>query len=143
MTEIPIETFRMKMPIDAHVHLRDGLALSRTVTDTARQFSSAIVMPNLVPPVRTAKEAMAYRERIFAAVVDGSSSHKTMDVFPDFDPRMALYLTDETTPEDVEEAVASGIVASYKLYPAGATTNSASGAGELLSVLKEPGEFDL
>ena len=104
-------------PDDWHIHLRDGAALAQTVADAARTFGRAIVMPNLVPPVRNAQEADAYRQRILAARPAGSR----------FEPLMVLYLTDNTTAEDVRQAKASGFVHAAKLYPAGATTNSASG----------------
>ncbi|MUT69892.1 dihydroorotase [Stutzerimonas frequens] len=104
-------------PDDWHIHLRDGAVLPHTVADVARQFARAIIMPNLVPPVRTADEAEAYRERILAARPAGSR----------FEPLMVLYLTDSTTPDDIRRAKASGFVHAVKLYPAGATTNSASG----------------
>ena len=104
-------------PDDWHIHLRDGAVLSHTVADAARQFARAIIMPNLVPPVRNADEAAAYRQRILAARPNGSR----------FEPLMVLYLTDSTSVEDVRAAKASGFVHAAKLYPAGATTNSASG----------------
>ncbi|MBK3757634.1 dihydroorotase [Stutzerimonas frequens] len=104
-------------PDDWHIHLRDGAVLPHTVADVARQFARAIIMPNLVPPVRTADEAEAYRQRILAARPAGSR----------FEPLMVLYLTDSTTPDDIRRAKASGFVHAVKLYPAGATTNSASG----------------
>ena len=104
-------------PDDWHIHLRDGAALAQTVGDAARTFGRAIVMPNLVPPVRNADEADAYRQRILAARPAGSR----------FEPLMVLYLTDRTSAEDVRAAKASGFVHAAKLYPAGATTNSDSG----------------
>lgn len=104
-------------PDDWHIHLRDGAALPHTVADAARQFSRAIIMPNLVPPVRNATEAQAYRQRITDARPTGSR----------FEPLMVLYLTDHTSAEDIRQAKASGFVHAAKLYPAGATTNSASG----------------
>ncbi len=104
-------------PDDWHIHLRDGAVLPHTVADVARTFARAIIMPNLVPPVRTAGEADAYRQRILAARPAGSR----------FEPLMVLYLTDLTSPADVREAKASGFVHAAKLYPAGATTNSDSG----------------
>ncbi|CDF82805.1 Dihydroorotase [Pseudomonas knackmussii B13] len=104
-------------PDDWHIHLRDGAALAQTVGDAARTFGRAIVMPNLVPPVRNAAEADAYRQRILAARPAGSR----------FEPLMVLYLTDRTSAEDVRAAKASGFVHAAKLYPAGATTNSDSG----------------
>ncbi|MBB2496562.1 dihydroorotase [Aquipseudomonas ullengensis] len=104
-------------PDDWHIHLRDGAVLQHTVQDVARTFARAIIMPNLVPPVRNAAEADAYRQRILAARPAGSR----------FEPLMVLYLTDRTTPAEVREAKASGFVHAAKLYPAGATTNSDSG----------------
>ncbi|SFP38928.1 dihydroorotase [Ectopseudomonas composti] len=104
-------------PDDWHIHLRDGAVLPHTVGDAARAFGRAIIMPNLVPPVRNAAEADAYRQRILAARPAGSR----------FEPLMVLYLTDNTSPEDVRAAKASGFVHAAKLYPAGATTNSDSG----------------
>ncbi|WP_028695348.1 dihydroorotase [Pseudomonas cremoricolorata] len=104
-------------PDDWHIHLRDGAVLRHTVADVARTFARAIVMPNLVPPVRSADEAGAYRSRILAARPAGSS----------FEPLMVLYLTDRTSREDILAAKASGFVYAAKLYPAGATTNSDSG----------------
>ena len=104
-------------PDDWHIHLRDGAVLQRTVRDVARTFARAIIMPNLVPPVRNSTEADAYRQRILAARPAGSR----------FEPLMVLYLTDKTNAEDVRAAKASGFVHAAKLYPAGATTNSDSG----------------
>ncbi|MCQ4243094.1 dihydroorotase [Stutzerimonas stutzeri] len=104
-------------PDDWHIHLRDGAALVHTVADAARQFARAIVMPNLVPPVRNAAEANDYRQRIIAARPKGSA----------FEPLMVLYLTDGTQPDEIRAAKSSGHVYAAKLYPAGATTNSASG----------------
>lgn len=104
-------------PDDWHIHLRDGAVLTHTVADVARTFARAIIMPNLVPPVRNAAEADAYRQRILAARPTGSA----------FQPLMVLYLTDLTSAADVRAAKASGFVHAAKLYPAGATTNSDSG----------------
>lgn len=104
-------------PDDWHVHLRDGDFLKRTVPDTAKQFSRAIVMPNLVPAVTTVRQAKLYRDRIMAEVPAGL----------DFEPLMTLYLTDNTLTSDIKEALDSGNVTACKLYPAGATTNSAEG----------------
>ncbi|WP_213875058.1 dihydroorotase [Pseudomonas sp. dw_358] len=108
-------------PDDWHIHLRDGAVLPHTVADVARTFARAIVMPNLVPPVRNAQEAGAYRERILAARPAGSR----------FEPLMTLYLTDRTQPEDIRAAKASGFVHAAKMYPAGATTHSDSGVTSL------------
>ncbi|MQQ07467.1 dihydroorotase [Epibacterium sp. SM1979] len=104
-------------PDDWHLHLRDGAMLQAVLPETARHFGRAIIMPNLVPPVVTGAQAAAYRDRILAALPDGMT----------FDPLMVLYLTEDTDPADVAAAHASGLVTSVKLYPAGATTNSASG----------------
>lgn len=103
-------------PDDWHVHLRDGEALKNTVADISRYFGRAIIMPNTVPPVTNAKLANEYYQRIMAA-----------NTSPTFKPLMVLYLTDQTTPQDIEEAKKSGLVYGAKLYPAGATTNSSSG----------------
>jgi len=108
-------------PDDWHLHLRDGAVLAQTVADIARTFGRAIIMPNLVPPVRNAVEADAYRQRILAARPAGSR----------FEPLMVLYLTDSTTPADIRTAKAAGFVHAAKLYPAGATTNSESGVTNL------------
>nr|WP_269836471.1 dihydroorotase [Rheinheimera soli] len=110
----------MQTPDDWHLHFRDGDMLKETVAATARCFKRAIVMPNLVPPVTNASEALAYKERILAARPAGSS----------FEPLMVLYLTDQTSAEDIKAAKAAGVVAA-KLYPAGATTNSHSGVSSL------------
>lgn len=115
MTELILQT-----PDDWHLHFRDGDMLKETVAATARCFKRAIVMPNLVPPVTNAAEALAYKERILAARPAGSS----------FEPLMVLYLTDKTSAEDIKAAKAAGVVAA-KLYPAGATTNSHSGVSSL------------
>ncbi|MGV8835630.1 dihydroorotase [Cellvibrio sp.] len=110
-------------PDDWHIHLRDGNALTRTVGDAAQQFARAIVMPNLVPPVMNTDQAQAYKERILAARPEGSQ----------FEPLMVLYLTDNTDPAEIAIAKANGVTA-CKLYPAGATTNSASGVTDLKKI---------
>lgn len=107
----------LTQPDDWHLHVRDEEALDRVVPYSARQFGRAIIMPNLKPPVTTTEQALAYRQRILAAVPEGVA----------FEPLMTLYLTDNTAPEEIERAVASGQVHGVKLYPAGATTNSDSG----------------
>ena len=109
-------------PDDWHLHLRDGAALQAVLPDTARQFARAIVMPNLRPPVTTTELAAEYRDRILAALPQGLN----------FKPLMTLYLTDNTTPEEIKRAKASGFVHGIKLYPAGATTNSDSGVTDLM-----------
>ncbi len=108
-------------PDDWHLHLRDGAALAAVLPHSARQFARAIVMPNLRPPVTTVALARAYRGRILAALPAGSR----------FDPLMTLYLTDNTTPEEIALAKTSGVVQALKYYPAGATTNSDSGVTRL------------
>lgn len=111
----------LPQPDDFHLHLRDGHeVLKHTVAAAARQFRRAICMPNLKPPVTTTDEAIAYRERILAAL-------KEADVDCPFEPLMTLYLTDNTSPKEIAKAKASGVVKAVKYYPAGATTNSASG----------------
>ena len=107
-------------PDDWHVHVRDGVALATVVPHTAAQFGRAIIMPNLRPPVTTAAQAAAYRERILAAVPKGMN----------FEPLMTLYLTDNLPPDEIKRAKQAG-VAAVKLYPAGATTNSDAGVTDL------------
>ena len=119
MTDITIAR-----PDDWHVHLRDGAALARTVPDTARVMGRAIVMPNLKPPVTTTAQAAAYRDRILANVPAGSG----------FEPLMTLYLTDRTTEDEVRRASESGFVVAFKLYPAGATTNSDAGVTDIAAL---------
>ena len=108
-------------PDDWHLHLRDGAVLKDVLPHTAKQFARAIVMPNLKPPVTTVALARAYRERIMAALPSGLK----------FDPLMTLYLTDNTSPDEIKRAVESGFVHGIKLYPAGATTNSDAGVTDL------------
>lgn len=110
-------TITLIKPDDWHLHVRDGAALAAVVPHTAARFGRAIIMPNLKPPVTTAAMAIAYRERILAAVPAGMS----------FDPLMTLYLTDNLAPDEIDRAVESGVVYAAKLYPAGATTNSDAG----------------
>lgn len=107
-------------PDDWHLHVRDGEALKAVVPHTAAQFGRAIIMPNLRPPITTAAQAVAYRERIAAAVPRGVS----------FEPLMTLYLTDNLQPEEIRRAKEAGVVA-VKLYPAGATTHSDAGVTDL------------
>ncbi|MAE34718.1 MAG: dihydroorotase [Oceanospirillaceae bacterium] len=108
-------------PDDWHLHLRDGPVLQYTVPATARVMKRAIIMPNLQPPVMNAEQAHDYRQRIMSKVPQGLN----------FDPLMVLYLTDNTTPEMIQEAAEAGHIVAVKLYPAGATTNSASGVTDL------------
>ncbi|SDN36708.1 dihydroorotase [Lutimaribacter pacificus] len=111
------QTLTIARPDDWHLHLRDGAMLRAVLPETARHFARAIIMPNLVPPVVTGAQAAAYRDRILAALPDGMT----------FEPLMTLYLTEDTDPADVAAAAETGLVKAVKLYPAGATTNSASG----------------
>jgi len=120
---VSLQEITLTRPDDWHIHLRDGDALKRTVGDAARQFARAIVMPNLVPPVMNAEQALGYKERILAARPAGSQ----------FEPLMVLYLTDTTNPAEIAKAKAAGVTA-CKLYPAGATTNSASGVTDLARI---------
>ena len=118
-----MQSLTLRRPDDWHLHLRDGVALAAVLPATARQFARAIVMPNLRPPVTTAAAALAYRERILAALPkDGLGS--------DFQPLMTLYLTDNTPPDEIRRARDAGVVA-LKLYPAGATTNSDAGVTDI------------
>jgi len=114
------DNLTIRRPDDWHLHLRDGEMLKSVLPETARHFARAIIMPNLIPPVVTGAEAAAYRDRILAALPAGA----------DFTPLMTLYLTENTDPEDMAAAHACGLVTAVKLYPAGATTNSASGIGD-------------
>jgi len=111
-------------PDDWHLHLRDGAVLASVAPHTARQFGRAIIMPNLQPPVTTTEQALAYRDRILAAIPGGSG----------FEPLMTLYLTDNTPADEIRKAKESGHVHALKLYPAGATTNSDAGVTELANV---------
>jgi len=122
MTTKLTNTITISRPDDWHLHLRDGAALKAVLPDTARQFARAIVMPNLRPPVTTTELAAAYRQRILEALPKGAK----------FEPLMTLYLTDNTSSEEIKKAKASGIIHGVKLYPAGATTNSDSGVTDLL-----------
>jgi dihydroorotase len=117
----PPDSITLTRPDDWHLHLRDGPEMAAVLPDTARRFARAIVMPNLKPPVTTVAAAQAYRDRILAALPKGM----------DFEPLMTLYLTDSTPPAEMRLARASGFVHGVKLYPAGATTNSASGVTDL------------
>ncbi len=114
------DTLTLTRPDDWHLHLRDGAAMAAVLPYTARQFARAIVMPNLKPPVTTAAAAMAYRDRILAALPAGL----------DFTPLMTLYLTDRLAADEVRRAKDAGVVA-VKLYPAGATTNSDAGVTDI------------
>ncbi|GAB2898222.1 dihydroorotase [Paralcaligenes ginsengisoli] len=113
-------------PDDWHLHLRDGAVLDAVVPDSARQFARAIIMPNLKPPVTTTALALAYRDRIIAALARAGIGEGS------FTPLMTLYLTDNTSAQEIATAKASGAVHGVKLYPAGATTNSDAGVTDLL-----------
>ncbi|MGH1432317.1 MAG: dihydroorotase [Neptuniibacter sp.] len=116
-------TLTITRPDDWHIHLRDGASLKDTVRDVSRYMGRAIIMPNLVPPVTNTEEALAYRERI--------QSHNSNS---SFDPLMVLYLTDNTSPEEIRKAKATGKIYAAKLYPAGATTNSDSGVTSVKNI---------
>ena len=123
-------------PDDWHLHLRDGAMLEGVAAESARNFGRAIIMPNLVPPVVTAAQALAYKGRILAALPKNST----------FQPLMTLYLTEQTDPDDLASAYASGLVTAAKLYPAGATTNSESGVqnfNKLQPVLERMAEIGM
>lgn len=141
-----MQTLNITRPDDWHLHLRDGAALKAVLPDTAKQFARAIVMPNLRPPVTTTELAIAYRARILDALknpivrpepVEGQQSFTPRQAQGErqhalnFEPLMTLYLTDNTSAEEIKRAKASGIVHGVKLYPAGATTNSDSGVTSL------------
>jgi len=116
------DTITIRRPDDWHVHLRDGEILATVAPFTARQFARAIVMPNLAPPVTSVAQAAAYRERIVAAAG------------PDFTPLMTAYLTDQVDPDELARGHADGVWVAAKLYPAGATTNSASGVTDIANI---------
>jgi dihydroorotase len=114
----------LRRPDDWHLHLRDGAMLRAVLPETARHFGRAIIMPNLVPPVVTGDDARAYRDRILTALPEGMT----------FTPLMTIYLTEGTDPNDLAAAHAAGLITAVKLYPAGATTNSASGVRDIANV---------
>ena len=118
-------TLTITRPDDWHVHLRDGHMLKAVAPLTARQFGRALIMPNLVPPVRTVEQAMAYREAILDSVPDD----------PVFDPKMSLFLTDDTDEGEVRAAARCEHVLGFKLYPAGATTNSSTGVTRTSNIM--------
>ncbi len=127
-----INALTLTRPDDWHLHLRDGAALSAVLPDSARQFARAMIMPNLRPPVTNTALAVAYRQRILAALPAGLN----------FEPLMTLYLTDNTSAEEIKQAVASGVVHGVKFYPAGATTNSDSGVTDLAHCKKALAEME-
>lgn len=126
----------IRRPDDWHLHVRDGAMLKAALPYTAQHFGRAILMPNLVPPVRTTSDALAYRERVMAALPKGSR----------FQPLMTAYLTDDTDPDDVERGYRAGVFAAVKLYPANATTNSAAGVTDyrkIMAVLERMERIDM
>lgn len=132
---MPDTTLTITRPDDWHLHVRDGEVLSHVVPHTARCFARAIIMPNLKPPVTTVQQALEYRERVLAAVPEPY----------EFEPLMTLYLTDNTSPVEIRNAVESPYVHAVKYYPAGATTNAVSGVTDIsqtyaaLEVMEELG----
>jgi len=119
---VTLQRLTIRRPDDWHVHLRDGEMLAKVAPHTARQFARAIIMPNLVPPVTSVEAAAAYRGRIIAAAGE------------DFTPLMTCYLTDNVDPEELARGYADGTWVAAKLYPAGATTNSASGVTDIRTI---------
>jgi dihydroorotase len=115
----------IRKPDDWHLHVRDGAMLKAVMPFTAKNFGRAILMPNLIPPVATTKDAIAYRERVIAALPRGST----------FKPLLTCYLTDDTDPNDVERGFKDGVFTGVKLYPANATTNSAAGVTDYRKVM--------
>jgi len=131
-----MDKLTLRRPDDMHLHLRDGAMLRGVLPESARHFARALVMPNLVPPVVTAAHAVAYHARILKALPEGAA----------FQPLMTLYLTEDSDPDDVAAAAASGLVSAVKLYPAGATTNSHGGVRDVArvqAVLDRMAEIDL
>ncbi|MCV6637866.1 dihydroorotase [Candidatus Albibeggiatoa sp. nov. NOAA] len=118
------QTLTITQPDDWHLHVRDGVALNAVVPATARCFARAIIMPNLKPPIRTVEEAEQYRQRILNALPNDTT----------FNPLMVLYLTDNTSPEEIQKLKDSEYVHAVKYYPAGATTNSDAGVTDLRNV---------
>ena len=133
---VTMQQLTIRRPDDWHLHLRDGATMAAVLPFTARRFARALVMPNLTPPVTTTAAALAYRERVIAALPAGA----------DFTPLMSLYLTDTTTTQEIDRAAASGFVLGCKLYPAGATTHSEAGVTDvkrLDAVLERMSEREL
>ncbi|WP_207146414.1 dihydroorotase [Ectothiorhodospira mobilis] len=116
-----IQELHIRRPDDWHLHVRDGDGLKCAVPHSARRFARAVIMPNLKPPVVNVAQAAAYRDRILAAVPEGVA----------FDPLMTIYLTDDTTPDDIRAVAESGFMLGAKLYPAGATTHSDAGVTDI------------
>jgi dihydroorotase len=116
-----MDRITLRRPDDWHLHLRDGPHMASVLADSAKRFARAIIMPNLKPPVRSTYQALDYRERILAALPEGST----------FEPLMTLYLTEDTPPEEISRAKLSGRIFAVKLYPAGATTHSDAGVSRI------------
>src|SRR6201990_1609236 len=116
----------IRKPDDWHLHVRDGEMLKATLPFTAKHFGRAILMPNLIPPVRTTADGTAYRERVMAALPRVST----------YKPLLTCYLTDDTDPDDVERGFKEGIFTGVKLYPANATTNSAAGVTDFKRITR-------
>src|SRR5688572_11942618 len=118
------ERLTIRKPDDWHLHVRDGAMLKAALPFTARHFGRAILMPNLIPPVLTTADGIAYRERVMAALPEGST----------FKPLITCYLTDTTDPDDVQHGFEEGVFTAVKLYPANATTNSAAGVTDYAKI---------
>ena len=118
------ERISLRKPDDWHLHVRDGAMLKSVLPFTAAHFGRAIIMPNLVPPVVTVKDAIAYRQRVLAALPEGAR----------FTPLMTAYLTDDTDPDDIESGFRDGVFTAVKMYPAHATTNSAYGVTDFQKI---------
>jgi dihydroorotase len=127
-----VDKLTITRPDDWHLHVRYGAVLNDIVPHTARTFGRAIIMPNLRPPVTTTEQALAYRERILAAVPEGHH----------FQPLMTLYLTNNTRPDEIKRAKQSGQISACKLYPAGATTNSDSGVSDISNIYDTLAEME-
>jgi dihydroorotase len=123
---IMTQRITIRKPDDWHLHVRDGAMLKAVLPITAKHFGRAILMPNLVPPVTTTAEAIAYRARVMAALPAGST----------FKPLMTCYLTDGTDPDDVERGFREQVFTGVKYYPAHATTNSAAGVTDLRNIMR-------
>ena len=122
-------------PDDWHIHLRDGELLTHTVAAVSRTFRRCIVMPNLSPPMVNCEQVLRYRERILAAVSPAAEKPE-LEAKPEFEPLMTLYLTDQTSVDEIVKAAANPYIHAAKLYPAGATTNSASGVTDINAIYK-------
>lgn len=119
-----MKTLTITQPDDWHVHVRNGAILKTVIAHTARQFARAIIMPNLKPPVTTVAQALVYRDEILQALPAGLN----------FTPLMTLYLTAATTPEEIQRVAEAEHVYAFKLYPAGATTNSDAGVANVKAI---------